>query len=235
MGKTCIFLIHGITKTNKELEKIASFLNSNKIKTITPLLPGHGTCPYDRETCFKHFWKTTSKDWFKYAEREFLKCRKKFDKIYVGGVSLGGNIAIMLASKHKHYINGLILIGTPIFLSKIMSLGYCSGKIALKIKNVKNKKSKEYHGLPIKKILEMKEIIDESRYKLKELHMPVIIFQSKKDDIANPKSANYIFKKIKVKHKKLIWFNNEVHGINTTSTKSSKFMAKKILEFIKQS
>ena len=78
MGKTCIFLIHGITKTNKELEKIASFLNSNKIKTITPLLPGHGTCPYDRETCFKHFWKTTSKDWFKYAEREFLKCRKKY-------------------------------------------------------------------------------------------------------------------------------------------------------------
>ncbi len=229
MEKIGAFLIHGITKTPKELEKISFFLNKNGIKTCCPLLPGHGTGK-NGETYFQDFWSTPTKKWIRYAEKEFLKFRKKCDKIYVGGVSLGGNISIKLASKYK--VDGLILIGTPIFLSKILSIAYSTAKIILKIINKKNKGI--FHGLPIKNILEIKDsLIDGNKKELKKINCPTLIFQSKKDDITNPKSALYIFKKIPNKNKKIIWFDHYTHGINVNSKKDSKIIAHEILQFFK--
>jgi len=221
-----IFLIHGITKTPKEFERISFILNKKRIKTYCPLLPGHGTGK-NGETYFQDFWLSDQKEWLVHAEKEFIKFKKGCKEVYIGGVSLGGNIALKLALKYK--VNGLILIGVPIFLSRILTLAYSAGRIALKIKNTNN----NFHGLPIKKMLEIKDfLIDETKKELSKVECPVIIFQSRKDDITNPKSALYIFKRIKSKDKKIIWFNNAGHRIDTNYKKYSEIIAKEILQFI---
>lgn len=231
-----IFLIHGATKTNKELEAIKQQLEKNKqIKVCLPLLPGHGTCPYFNETCLKHFWKTTPEEWLNYSEKEFLNWKKDYKKIYIGGISLGGNISLCLAAKYE--INGLILVGTPIFLSKVLSLAYGSSKIALWVINKVNKKYKrenkggQFHGLPIARIMKLKKFIDESKSKLKLVNTPVLILHSKRDDMAHPKSANYIVKNIGSKHKKIIWLKTP-HGIDINSKKQINFISNKIINFI---
>lgn len=234
-----IFLIHGITKTNKELEPVKTYLEKDKkIKVYLPLLPGHGTCPYSNETCLKHFWETTPDKWLANSEKGFNSFRKGFKKIYVGGISIGGSIALFIAAKYK--VDGVILFGTPIFLSRILSFAYSGANIALWIINKINKKFKrkklsgQYHGLPIAKLMRIKLLVDESRKKLPQIRSPVIIFHSKKDDMAHPKSADYLMKNLGSRHKELVWVNS-LHGIDVNSKSQARFVSSKIINFVKSS
>jgi carboxylesterase len=40
---------------------------------------------------------------------------------------------------------------------------------------------------------------------------PIVILQSKKDQVVNPQSANIIYKKVSSKDKQLVWFEKSGH------------------------
>ena len=233
-----IFLIHGVTKTNKELELIKNYLEKDKrIGVCLPLLPGHGTCPYGNETCLKHFWETTPDKWLAHAEKEFNGWKNDFNKVYVGGISLGGSISLFLAAKYKE-IDGVILFGTPIFLAKILSMTYSLSNVVLWTINKVNKQFKranlngQYHGLPIAKLMKIKLFIDESRKKLPQIHQPVLIFHSKRDDVANPKSVGYLARNLASKYKEIVWVDT-LHGVDISSEEQVQFISTKIANFVR--
>lgn len=92
-GSTGILLIHGFTATTAEVRLLAERLHTQGYTIAGPLLPGHGSSPADAN-------RFTWQDWIATAENAYLELSGRCERVYVGGESTGGVLALYLASIH---------------------------------------------------------------------------------------------------------------------------------------
>ena len=214
-GNTGVLLIHGITKTPRELQGLAEKLAERGFTVYCPLLPKHGTCPNKYGTCWKDMIEVTPAELKEGAERSFLILREKVDKIYVGGISLGANLAFHLATKYR--VDGIISMGAAIFLNRGLKFLTALGPGAVKFLREKNKKNENegviYHNFPVSNLFLMALFPKELKKILSDITVPVLLLHSTLDNIVDPKSAAYIYKRIKSKEKKLVWVESKGHGM----------------------
>ncbi len=214
-GNTGILLIHGITKTPRELQELAEKLANKGFTVYCPLLPNHGTCPSKYETCWRDVLDLNPSELKERVEKAFREMRGSVDKIYVGGISLGANLAFHLAVKYK--VDGIISIGAAISLNKGLEFLTALGPRVGNLLDTKDKRGLNndfvYHDFPISNLFHMLSFQKEIKGILPDVNAPVLIIQSVADNLVDSKSATYISKKIKSKKKRLIWVENKGHGI----------------------
>jgi len=104
-NKVGCLLIHGFTGTPAEMKLLGLYLNEKGYTVKGVLLRGHGTTVEDME-------KTNWKDWMVSAENGLIELKKKCEKVAVIGLSMGGIIALNLASKHS--LDYVVSISSPI-------------------------------------------------------------------------------------------------------------------------
>lgn len=100
-GEPAVLLIHGFTATTSEVRPLAEFLHGKGLTISAPLLAGHGTHPDDLN-------KTKWQDWYQSTESAYLSLKADHDEVWVGGESMGGVLALMLAASHPE-VAGLLL------------------------------------------------------------------------------------------------------------------------------
>jgi len=208
-GKT-VLLVHGWTSTPYEVRRLGKYLNENGYTVYAPLLKGHGTVPKDLE-------KVRWTDWLEDLEKALAFLLQEQNKIYIGGTSIGANLAVILAAQKKN-IAGIILLAMPyrirwevpvIFFAKF-----------LKIFKSYNKKRYPptfgvsttitrliaYQTYPIQSALEAQDLIEKSREALPKISQPCFIIQSADDHIVQRNSLDIIYQKIgsKIKNKEYV-------------------------------
>lgn len=202
-----VLLIHGFTSSPKDFHELAEFLAEKNITVYVPLLPGHGTHPRDLK-------KTKYEDWTDAVQQSLnlLDTEKKF----VLGYSMGGTLALDLASKND--LDGVISINSAMFLANhyipfipIVKLAetYTSKK-AEDIVQFIDEKRIVYDSIPLDSITELQKLI--STIQLQKITEPILIFQSDTDKIVSPESANYIYNNVGSKNKELIFLTNSTHS-----------------------
>src|SRR5699024_12671925 len=94
-------LIHGYTGGPYELAPLTNYLKENtNFIVVVPTLPGHGkNLALD---------DVSHEDWLNTAEETFLQLRKKVNRIYLIGFSMGGMIASYFAAKYN--VNKLVIL-----------------------------------------------------------------------------------------------------------------------------
>ncbi len=97
----CIFMIHGFTGSASEFYPLASLLNEKGYSVISHALPGHGT------SSLKALKEVGPKDWMSSVKKGYEEAKKKYQKVYVFGYSMGGCLAITLTKDFA--LDGLIL------------------------------------------------------------------------------------------------------------------------------
>ena len=112
-----IILIHGFTSIPEQMKNLGIYLSEKGYTVKGVLLKGHGTTPKDLES-------TNYKDWIKSVEVEYTKMREKCKQLIVIGESMGGLIALNIASRFD--IDSIVSIATPMRLKdkKIYFLDY---------------------------------------------------------------------------------------------------------------
>lgn len=100
--RSFVLLIHGFTGFNRDLLALGEALNSAGHTVMLPRLPGHGTGNLD-------FRKTGWRDWLRHTVDAYLDLRVQagVQNIVVGGLSMGGLLATLLASQFP--VSGLML------------------------------------------------------------------------------------------------------------------------------
>ena len=207
-----ILLLHGWTSPPDELFPLAKYLNSFGYTVSAPLLLGHGTRPEDLEHVK---WK----DWLFQSREELEKLKKHSDKIFVGGISMGGNLAMMISDDES--IAGIVAMGAAMRykfhslakiilffmgLTKTYRKKYYPPWVRKKMGN-----RKVYLRYPIESAKEVVRMTDATREFLPRVTKPILIMQSKSDHMVSKKSPQMIFEGVKSNIKEIFWIENVYH------------------------
>jgi carboxylesterase len=87
-----VVLVHGFTGVPAHFRPLAEFLHGHGYTVNVPLLPGHGTTMEDMAT-------TGWRDWLRGAEQATAAV-SGFGRVHVGGLSMGGLLSILVASRY---------------------------------------------------------------------------------------------------------------------------------------
>lgn len=100
-GPVGILLVHGYSATPADMSLVCNYLSEKGYSVSVPLLPRHGTSIEDFHSC-------KVKEWTDHVELAYYDLKATCDFMFVGGISLGGLLALYLGEKFQE-IDGLIL------------------------------------------------------------------------------------------------------------------------------
>jgi carboxylesterase len=106
-GSTAVLLCHGLSGSPGSMRPWGQFLAERGYTVDVPRLPGHGTSVAE---CNRTQWD----DWYACVERSMLQLAQKADRVFVGGLSMGGALALHLAQRHPDTVDGLMMVNPAI-------------------------------------------------------------------------------------------------------------------------
>jgi carboxylesterase len=214
--------IHGFTGAPYEVEPLAEYLMKvhPEWEFRIPTLPGHGEMLALRGVAFR--------EWIEHAEEEYSVLAQRCDTIYVIGFSMGGMIASYIAANHK--VDKLVLLSAAAYYLNPRQL-------ALEIKDIardlvhgnlaENELFLRYKQkivqTPLTAALQFRRLVSYVRPQLELISVPTLIAQGEMDGLVPPKSAEYLYKTIPAKQKKLTYIKGSAHHICHCQEKDALF------------
>lgn len=102
--RTGVLLVHGFTGTPHEMRWLAERLADDGRTVLAPRLAGHATSPEDMRP-------TRWPDWYASTRDAYLQLRAECDRVFAGGLSMGGMLALHLAVEEA--VDGLLMMASP--------------------------------------------------------------------------------------------------------------------------
>jgi len=211
-----ILLIHGLGGTPVEMKATAKGLAKAGYTVNCCQLAGH--CGTEADLV-----ATGWTDWYASVEAALLALREKCDIVVTGGLSMGGMLALLAASRHHDKVDGVLcfaptlwydgfslpwtrillrpLYWTPMgqryrFIEK-PPYGLKDERVrAAVLKAMLSGKSEEAGllGTPSQSLNQFWKMIDVVKKELKSIKVPVFIAHAREDDIASLKNTLYLQK-----------------------------------------
>ena len=88
-----VLLLHGFTGSPASMRPWGELLAQRSWTVRVPRLPGHGTRWQDMNI-------TRWEDWYSEADRNLRELTSRCDRVFVGGLSMGGSLTLRLAQEH---------------------------------------------------------------------------------------------------------------------------------------
>ena len=213
-SNSAIIFLHGFKATPIQFKELAIYFSQN-YNVLVPLYPGHGT---DKE----YFKKTYFSQWYKNAKDVYIEARKKYKKVYLCGLSMGGTIALKLAEEFccdkTLAPDGIISISAPVFLNNLKEgilydwRLYFDRYISWFIKELKNKPNTadkdgaindvppdyDPYDFPVQ-VHSLKMGMYETGKNLKLIKAPILLMQAKGDETVPFANLDYISKNVSSK------------------------------------
>lgn len=227
-----IVLTHGFGASPTEVEELGDMLHSAGYNVYLTRIKGHGTTPQDLKN-------TKYQLWIESLDMAISILQQVNDKILLVGISTGGLLSLLASNKPN--IVGVVSINSALYLNDLRTLFIPTLNKLNKILSFVDLEQNSFVNSPqnphinyhlhyTSSINELKKLMYKCKKYLPNVSKPILIIQSNKDDVVNPKSAKKIYKKIKSKFKKLFYIDTKIHVI--TTTKEKEIIYKQIVEFV---
>jgi carboxylesterase len=102
-----VLLSHGFTGSPRSIRPWGEHLGALGYGVAVPRLPGHAT---DWKDLNKHRWE----DWYGEVARVFDRLCLDHDAVVVGGLSMGGALALRVAEDHPDRVSGLVMVNPAV-------------------------------------------------------------------------------------------------------------------------
>lgn len=190
---TAILMVHGIYGSPVQFEQLAKILYHQGYTVMAVLLPGHGSS-------VKDFSRAKAKDWHDEVSRAAKTLSKSYKNIYMIGHSMGGLLIINEALNNS--VKGVVLMSVPMMVKISLGTVRMSLKILWGDPNKDNDYLRSYRNaysiqkgpishyiLCFPRMLNLLQMIRNTRKCLSRLTSPVLIIQSRKDETVSWKSV----------------------------------------------
>lgn len=223
--------LHGFTGGPYEIEPLIDYLKARTDWTFrVPILPGHGD-PLSLKGIQYQQWIT-------HAEEELKDLLRTCKKVYVIGFSMGGLIASYLAANYP--IDKLILLSAAAYY---INPGQMAADLKTAMKDFKkgllienelfSRYKRKIIETPITATLQFRKLVSFIRPVLPQVKAPTLIAQGEYDGIVPLKTADYLYRTIGAKRKKVIIVKQAKHRIcyceqrNTLFSHILRFLVRK--------
>jgi carboxylesterase len=231
-GPVGCLLVHGFTGSPPEMRGLGEYLAALGYTVRGPLLPGHGTSP-------EHMATTGARDWLAGAEADLRRLQDECRTVFVGGLSMGGLLSLILASQYP--VAGVISMSTPASLPDWRVKFLPLLRYFVKWVPTSDEESdltdpealgrlSSYERTPTVCVVELNRLIGRIRRALPRVTAPALIIQSTGDRHIPPDSAQLIHDCIGSADKTLRFFHHSGHAITVDTEREAVWQA--VGEFI---
>lgn len=190
-GEVGVLLCHGFTGSPAALRPWAEDLAAAGYRVRLPRLPGHGTS-------WRELALTSWTDWYECVEREFDLLSGECRQVVVGGLSMGGALALRLAEK-KPNMAGLALVNPALasmnrftrFAKYIHWIVPTVGSIESDIARPGTSEC-GYDRTPLAGVATLYDLWTVVRRDLGSVTAPILIFRSQTDHVVPARSSRII-------------------------------------------
>ena len=234
-ASAAVLLIHGYGGTPYEMSWLSKQLNDSGYNVIVPRLPGHATNKKD-------FLASSWKDWLRRVSDAYIDLSAQYENVYVGGHSMGGLLASILAKYFE--VKKLFLCAPAFKVSTHTSMPIWLTPIAKYfVKEIKkndgtffeddefNKLTLDYrrvHYIP--KVADFYKIQKMAIKAIPNIRASSLIILSKKDNIVPISTKELIDSKMKAKTEYMV-LDKSSHLVLNDIEKEA--VATRIIDFLK--
>ncbi len=211
-GDRGCLLLHGFTGSPLEMVPLAEALAQDGFTVHVARLAGHGTSPEDLA-------QTTWADWVASARDAYQVLRARCRSIAVGGLSMGGAIALHLAATEDP--GAVVVMSTPVRLRPL--LHYLARAVRPVMPYVPvlvrvGPRSSDalsyrasYPRIPLGAAGDLSLLLDRMRELLPQVRAPLLVAQGRRDWAVPPESAEMICAHVASEVRRLVWLPNSRH------------------------
>jgi carboxylesterase len=214
-------LIHGITGTPENVKAIAPPIEALGIPVLLPTLRGHGAESPEALECVEYM------DWLEDAEKALLEILEQAEKAIIIGHSMGGWIALNLASEHPDKIDSIVvaagttLITSPFgpyrplhFLYPIMLKLFKKWDMPPNFADPKlTYRDPTYPWAPTDVFKPLFDFLRLTHSRLPGVNVPVLILHSRNDTTNSPDGVEPMYNRLSTPEdqKRIVWFEKTEH------------------------
>jgi carboxylesterase len=182
-----IAICHGFTGSPLSILPWAEYLAERGFAVSVPLLPGHGT---DWQDLARTGWA----DWHGAFEKAYLELAGRTDACFVAGLSMGGAIALLTASRHSTAGVAVVNPGLSFYDRRVRIIGllkyFQRTTIPIEEENPTAAPTRDgdYSRTPLAAVHQLKRLFASALRGLPRITAPVLVFKSRNDVVVPPTS-----------------------------------------------
>lgn len=197
-GPHGVLVLHGFTGTPQSMRGLAEAFAREGFAVELPLLPGHGTSVEDMAA-------TTWADWSQAAEAAYEDLSARSDRVVVAGLSMGGTLAIWLATRHPD-IAGIVLVNPGVVAPDEMRIALqalLDGDTEI-MPGVGNdiadpaQTELAYSEAPVRPLLSLLDALDDLDANLGAIKSPMLVMTSPQDHVVPPGASEHLARSVTV-------------------------------------
>jgi len=195
-GETGVLLCHGFTGSPQSLRPWAQSLAAAGHTVRLPRLPGHGTT-------WQEMNRTRWQDWYAGVEATLVELRAACRTVVVGGLSMGGALALRLAEQRGADVDGLLLVNPAVKaedprLRVLAVLRHVLPSLPGIGSDIKKPGSTElaYDRTPLQALYSMTRMWQGVVADLPRVGQPVLLFRSAHDHVVPASSSALVLARI---------------------------------------
>ncbi len=202
------------------MEPLGVYLAERGISVTCPVLAGHMDVSEMESAGWKE-WRATAMD-------ALEELRAEVSQVFLVGFSLGGLIAFDLAASTGLDLAGVVAINTPIKLASKQVLR----AHLMRYRNVPGQEESVGDRVPMSCVSSLYDYASRVEALLPIVTLPVLVIQSKQDDVVDPQDAKTIRNLLGAEDKKVVWVDEGSHLVVLEKNRMCVFEA--VFRFLKE-
>ena len=210
-GPVGAVLCHGLTGMPGSLRAWGEQLAAAGLTVRVPRLPGHGTRWQDAN-------RTTWQDWYAELERAFDDVKSRCDKVFIGGLSMGGTLVLRLAEQRGADVAGVVVVNPSLFTTRkeakvLPALRFFVPSMPPVGNDIKKPGVTEpaYDRLPVKAAYQLARLWKLTVADLPRLNQPLLVLTSRDDHVVEPVNSERLMRDAGSTDKKQIVLEDSYH------------------------
>lgn len=212
-GSVAVLMIHGFTGSPVSVKPWAQELHNQGFTVLVPRLPGHATT-------WEEMNRTKWQDWYQEVDAAFNRLKKSHQRVFVAGFSMGGSLAIRLATIRGREIEGMILVNPAVqdnrpVMKLVPALKYLIPSIAGRGTDVAapNPPKHSYGRTPLHALHSLQKLWKIVQRDLYLVDVPLMVGYSINDHVVDPKNSELVIDNVSSVDIREVIFERSFHNV----------------------